>query len=439
MSRWERYPAYKDSGIEWIGEIPAHWGVEKFKHLFMEKKKTKDPTLPAGSISFGKVVTKDDDRIPIETKLSYQVVSKGEFLVNPLNLNYDLKSLRIALSNIDVVVSPGYIVLKTTNEQIYKKYFGYLLHLFDVLFMKTLGAGVRQTISFNDLANCKLPLPPLSEQKAIAEFLDRKTEQIDRAIAAKERLIALLKERRQVLIHRAVTRGLDPNAPTKDSGIEWIGEIPAHWEVRRFRHLFKFSKGLNITKEDLQDDGIPCVNYGEIHSKYGFEVDPKRHPLKCVDEKYLQEKPQALLKRGDFVFADTSEDIEGAGNFTYLNSDTPAFAGYHTIIARYQSGIEANPRYLAYLFDTNAFQNQIRKKVKGVKVYSITNAILKDTMLWLPPLKEQNMIIDKLDCALLYIHKQIKTSEKEIEDLTQLKDICINNFVTGSYYSKKGV
>ena len=125
----------------------------------------------------------------------------------------------------------------------------------------------------------------------------------------------------------------------KDSGVEWLGEIPEHWETSRLRNVFSFSKGLTITKENLQEKGIYCVNYGEIHSKFGFEVNPEIHELKCVSEEYLLSDSSSLLKKGDFVFADTSEDIEGSGNFTYLNSDLSTFAGYHTII-----GVTHNPR-----------------------------------------------------------------------------------------------
>jgi type I restriction enzyme, S subunit len=144
-----KYPAYKNSGVEWLGEIPKHWEVKKFKRVFYEIKKRSNPELNCGSISFGKVVYKDDEKIPESTKKSYQVVLKGDFLVNPLNLNYDLISLRIALSEIDVVVSSGYIVLSNfiKLDKIYYKYF---LHRFDVAFMKLLGSGVRQTLNYND-------------------------------------------------------------------------------------------------------------------------------------------------------------------------------------------------------------------------------------------------------------------------------------------------
>lgn len=253
-----RYESYKDTGVEWLGEIPEHWEIKRFKHIFKEKKATSNLDLNSGSISFGKVVYKDDEKITEATKRSYQVLNKGEFLINPLNLNYDLISLRIALSDKDVVVSSGYIIVQDIIE-LSKDYYKWLLHIFDIAFMKTLGAGVRQTLSFNLIANTEFVFPPLKEQTAIAQFLDDKTTKIDAAIAIKEQQINLLKERKQILIHKAVTRGLDDSVALKDSGVEWIGEIPEHWEVKNLRYAFEFLNHKRIPlsaieREKMQGD-----------------------------------------------------------------------------------------------------------------------------------------------------------------------------------------
>ncbi|GAA6204267.1 restriction endonuclease subunit S [Thalassotalea sp. SU-HH00458] len=214
----------------------------------------------------------------------------------------------------------------------------------------------------------------------------------------------------------------------KNSGVEALGNIPTHWKINRFKNIFKFGKGLTITKENLQDEGVPCVNYGEIHSKYGFEVDPAKHPLKCVHTDYLKRSKSSLLKHGDFVFADTSEDVEGSGNFTYLNSSKDVFAGYHTVIARPKSRI--NPRFLAYVIDSTSYRNQIRKKVKGVKVFSITQTILKDTNLWFPLEAEQTTIAKFLDTKTAQIDEAITIKEKQIELLKERKQIITQQAVT---------
>lgn len=210
-------------------EVPSHWVEIRFKHVLADKKKVLRPDIPAGSISFGRVVFKDAEILSNETKAAYQEVRWGEFLVNPLNLNHDLMSLRTALSSVDVVVSTGYIVLQSTGR-LRPSYTRWLLQQFDVAHMKTLGAGVRQTISYADIGNSYFIEPPLPEQTKIAKFLDHETAKIDRLIEKQEALIRLLKEKRQAVISHAVTKGLNPHAPLKDSGIEWLGQVPAHWD-----------------------------------------------------------------------------------------------------------------------------------------------------------------------------------------------------------------
>jgi type I restriction enzyme S subunit len=214
----------------------------------------------------------------------------------------------------------------------------------------------------------------------------------------------------------------------KDSGIEWIGEIPEGWEVKKFKFLFSFNKGLTITKEDLRDKGIPCVNYGEIHSKYGFEVNPEKNELKCVDKEYLANSSDSLLKYGDFVFADTSEDLEGSGNFTYLNSHTDTFAGYHTIIAKAKTKL--NTRFIAYYFDSVGFRSQIRYKVFGIKVFSISQNILKEAQIIFPSSIEQEKIINFLDPKCSAIDKSIELLNSSIKKLQEYRKSIITEAVT---------
>lgn len=214
----------------------------------------------------------------------------------------------------------------------------------------------------------------------------------------------------------------------KDSGVEWLGKIPNHWELSKFRYRFTFGKGLSITKENLQDEGIPCVNYGEVHSKYGFEVNPQIHPLKCVSKQYLKDNPSSLLSKGDIIFADTSEDIDGSGNFTQLISDEIIFAGYHTIIARPQN--RQNSRFYAYLLDCKELRTQIRHAVKGVKVFSITQAILRNLSIWLPSEFEQELIATFLDHETAKIDNLIEKQQQLIELLKEKRHAVISHTVT---------
>lgn len=213
----------------------------------------------------------------------------------------------------------------------------------------------------------------------------------------------------------------------KNTGIEWLHVIPEHWEMNKFRYLFTLGRGLGITKKNLIDEGIPCVNYGEIHSRVGFEVIPEKDDLKCVSDEYLTSTPNALLTFGDFVYADTSEDIEGSGNFTHLNSQVPTFAGYHTVTAKKTTGDLI--RFLAYLFDSNIFRYQIRKTVTGVKVFSVTQGILKNCYVWLPPVSEQEKIVEFLDYKITKIDCLIKNKKELIEKLNEQRVAIISQAV----------
>lgn len=217
-------------------------------------------------------------------------------------------------------------------------------------------------------------------------------------------------------------------AEYKDSGVEWLGKIPSHWTMSKLRYLFDFSKGLSITKENLQDEGIPCVNYGEVHSKYGFEVDPKKHLLKCVSENYLKTSENALLNNGDFVFADTSEDLKGSGNFTHLVGDEQIFAGYHTVIARPHNANAS--RFYAYLFESKEFRSQIHLAVKGVKVFSITQAMLRSANAWLPSTDEQVKIANFLDHETAKIDSLIEKQQQLIQLLKEKRQAVISHAVT---------
>jgi len=214
----------------------------------------------------------------------------------------------------------------------------------------------------------------------------------------------------------------------KRSGVRFFNDIPQHWAISKVRFISSFGRGLGITKANLKDTGVPCVSYGEVHSKYGFEVDPTKNDLKCVDEEYIKTSPDALLSKGDFVFADTSEDIDGSGNFTQLVSDETLFAGYHTVVVRPTP--DNHYRFLAYVFDSPEYRTQIRDAVKGVKVFSVTQAILKNTNVWLPTYKEQQKIASFLDHETAKIDTLITKQEKLIALLKEKRQAVISHAVT---------
>ena len=214
----------------------------------------------------------------------------------------------------------------------------------------------------------------------------------------------------------------------KDSGVQWLGKIPSHWESVPFKSVFTLGKGLSITKENLIENGVNVISYGQIHSKQNkfSYVIPELY--RFVNESYLQTNPQSLVKKEDFIFADTSEDVEGSGNFVRIDNSVNTFAGYHTIIAR-NSKTEFG-HFLSYLLQSKLWKVQIWVQVHGIKVFSITRDILNNTKIILPPLSEQQSIVSFLDSKCSKIDEWIEKKQKEVELLGELKQRLIADAVT---------
>lgn len=413
LAAWPTYESYKDSGEGWIEDVPSHWETRKLKQLFQEKRHRPNLALNCGAISFGEVVEKDDERVPLATKASYQEVLAGEFLVNPLNLNYDLKSLRIGLSDINVVVSAGYIVLQAKDDMD-KRYLKYLLHRYDVANMKLLGSGVRQTISFNHIANSILVAPPLPEQRAISAFLDEKCAKVDEAVRIKEEQIALLRERRQILIQQAVTRGLNPSAPMKDSGIDWIGQIPAHWEQLANKHIFRLRKTL-VGKRSSEYELLSLTLRGII--KRDMENPEGKFPAEF--DTYQEVSP------GDFVFCHF--DVEETPRTVGLSDFFGMITGAYTV---YSVADGVDPRFLLHFYICADTDKKMRSLYKGLR-----NTIPKEAFgafkTPLPPIEEQREIVAQIDEASRRIEDAIAIKEEQIAALKEYKTSLINAAVTG--------
>lgn len=250
MSALPKYEHYKDSGIEWADTIPSHWHVKPGRvALSLNKEKNagniEETVL---SLSYGRLVIKPPEKmtglVP-ESLEGYQIINPGDIIIRPTDLQNDWTSLRVGLAKDRGIITSAYLGLKH-DEKVSSEYLYYLLHSYDLLKVYYgMGTGLRQNLSWDDFKYLPLTLPPKPEQDRIVAFLDQKTAEIDALIAKKQRQIELLDEQKAILINRAVTRGLNPNsssvasakgdAKLKPSGIEWIGEIPEHWEVKKMK------------------------------------------------------------------------------------------------------------------------------------------------------------------------------------------------------------
>lgn len=284
-------------------------------------------------------------------------------------------------------------------------------------------------ISMDYLGNVLLPVPPREEQDQIVRFLDWKVSSINKLISNYRHQIALLDEMKQRRIDEAVIKGMRKSTIAHNDDIRWDIDYPEHWQIQRIRESFTFRKGLSITKANLEETGIAVISYGQVHSKKNSGVGLNEELIRYVNESYLTTNQSCLVEKGDFIFADTSEDVAGCGNCAYIDWNDTIFAGYHSIIAHPDGS--TNNKYLAYLFTSPTWRYQIRKKVNGVKVYSITQKMLKDVFILIPPIDEQEEIISHLDEVCAKIDATIKKMEEKIANLQDFKIRLVADTVTG--------
>ena len=434
MSQTRHYEM-KDSGVEWIGKMPSHWRIERAKFHFRQsfERGNSTPELLAATQKHGMYpqrLLEGVVQVMAGTDLQqFKSVHINDFVIS-------LRSFQggFERSDYEGVCSPAYQVFHADKQYDVKwlKWFFKNDMFIDAMNALTVGIREGRNIKFDDFANSLLPVPPLSEQTAIAAYLDEKCATIDAIIAEAKASIEEYKSWKASVIFETVTKGLNPNAEMKDSGVEWIGEIPRGWAVERLKAMFSFGKGLPITKEDLVEQGIPVISYGQIHAKFNTGVEVLPQLLRYVDAKWLVSNANSLVSEGDFIFADTSEDMEGCGNCVYvdtLNEGAQLFAGYHTII--FKPKRSKHNKFLAYLFKSDAWRTQLRSRVGGVKLFSISRRMLNLATVILPPQNEQTAIAAYLDSKCAAIDGIILEKEDLISDLETYKRSLIFEVVTG--------
>ena len=441
----KRYEKYKPSGVDWIDEVPEHWEVTKLRKLGTFSASGIDKKIVEGEplvqiINYVDVYRNSTKELregeymivsaPAE-KIKEHQVCVGDMIFLPSSETYeDLGLSAVVMDQLDNTAFSYHVLRFTCSSGIDINYRKYITNNnFCLSYFSSCGSGtIRKILSREIFKSCPVFLPPIDEQKTMAAFLDARCADIDKVVATQEKRIALLKEMKQSIITQAVTRGLNPDAKIKDSGVEWIGMVPEHWDVMPFKSKFKTDKGLSITKADLVDEGVPVISYGQIHSKQNDYVHTLDHLLRFIPEELIPTDSKAKLEIGDVVFADTSEDVEGSGNAFYIEREG-VYAGYHTVIAK--SIERVDNRYFAYLFATPIWRSQVRSQVYGVKVYSITQQILKATSLIVPPPEEQKQIVEVLEEKCARIDRQIDNIQNEIELLREYKQSLITDVVTG--------
>jgi len=428
MSRvYEMYSHYKESGIEWIGKIPEEWEISRIKKLFKKKKivEKKHAHTNILSLSYGKLIVKnkeDNKGLLPNNYDTYQSVDVDNIIFRFTDLQNDKKSLRVGIAETSGIITSAYLCIYG-NQNINMKFAYYFFHNMDLLKeFYNMGNGIRQSLDFNDLKNSIFILPNLDEQKRIAEYLDKKCEQAENFILKQENYIELLKEQKKALINHAVTKGIDPDVELKESSIEWLGQIPMHWEVKKLKYLVKekLKYGANESA-DLDDVNLPryirITDFGD-NGKLKDETF-KSLPLKIAKEYYLNE--------GDILFARSGATVGKTFQFKNFNGKA-CFAGYLIKVTPSKKILSDYLYNFTKSYSYEEWKNSIFNKATieniGADKYNMLDIIV-------PSLEEQQKIVEYIEKKVGIIDLAISKAQEEIKLTREYLESLIYQAVTG--------
>lgn len=424
-----RYESYKDSGVEWLGEVPSHW--ESFPLFVKAKissitnhidKELLSVYLDRGVVRFSDVNEKRTNVTSLDLS-KYQLVRKGNLVLN----NQQAWRGSVGVSSYEGIVSPAYLILELSNK-FDPHYANYLFRngsMVSHYLIASKGVGtIQRNLYWGNLRRTPIFIPPLSEQQKIAQFLDGKTAKIDQAVDLAEKQIALLKEHKQILIQNAVTRGLNPDVPLKDSGVEWIGQVPEHWSVKKIKHVtFKIGSGITPLGggSNYIDGGIPLLRSQNIHFDRIDLNDVAR-----ISEFTHNSMKNSKVRKGDVLLNITGGSL---GRCFYVDSNEEMNVNQHVCIIRPNKKI--NTIFLNMLLASEIGQKQIWFFQQGGGREGLNFQAIKNFYLPLPDLEEQQKIAIYLNKQAAKIDQAIALKTAHIEKLKEYKSVLINDVVTG--------
>jgi hypothetical protein len=396
-----------------------------FRENKRDNKGMKEKTVL--SLSYGQIIIKPEEKlvglVP-ESFETYQIVEPNDIIIRCTDLQNDQTSLRTGLAKDKGIITSAYLNLKVINNHS-AKFLHYYLHTLDITkVLYKFGSGLRQNLSFLDFKRLPIIDIPLSEQQKIAQFLDDKTAKIDQAVDLAEKQIALLKEHKQILIQNAVTRGLNPDVPLKDSGVEWIGQVPEHWEVKKIKHVTsKIGSGITPLGggSNYIDGGIPLLRSQNIHFDRIDLNDVAR-----ISEFTHNSMKNSKVRKGDVLLNITGGSL---GRCFYVDSNEEMNVNQHVCIIRPNKKI--NTIFLNMLLASEIGQKQIWFFQQGGGREGLNFQAIKNFYLPLPDLEEQQKIAIYLDKQAAKIDQAIALKTAHIEKLKEYKSVLINDVVTG--------
>ena len=426
MNDLQPYPHYKPSSVEWLGDVPTHWEVVRLGYLLRERGEINQD----GEITHVLSLLRERGVIPYSEKgnignkksddiTRYKVVRPDDIVMNCMNVIIG----SVGLSSETGCLSPVYYILVGRNDD----HPHYLNAIFQCpQFHQSLiriGNGIldhRMRIPM-ELLKCELlPRPPIAEQAAIVRYLDHADGRIRRYISAKERLIGLLEEQRQAVIHRAVTRGLDPDVRLRPSGVEWLGDVPAHWEVRRLKHW------IGINEAVLPETTNPNFEFGylEIGAVGTGVLIDEPSTIRFAD---APSRARRIVRSGDTIVSTVRTYLKAVWFAEDVNDDLICSTGFAVLTP----GQETAPKFVSYLAQSNAFTDRVTAESVGIAYPAIAESRLSSFHVCVPPLAEQAAIVKYLDKATAGVDADIARARRHIELLREYRTRLIADVITG--------
>lgn len=428
----ERYNEYKDSGVQWLGDIPSHWVDCKLRRLSKivrggSPRPIEDYLSDEGynwikigdTIKGSKYITSTKQKIKKSGLSATRFVHSGDLiLTNSMSFGNPY------ILDIDGCIHDGWLAFSELNG-IDKEYLYYVLvsDLCGKQFKLQVDGGVVQNLNIDKVKDTWLALPPIEEQSSMVAYLDTATAKIDETIAQQQKMIDLLNERKQIIINKAVTKGLNPDVPMKDSGVDWIGEIPEHWEVMKLKHVTsKIGSGSTPRggAEVYQDSGIMFLRSQNVYND-GLKLDDVAHIVDGVHQKMKGTQ----VKYNDILYNITGGSI---GRCCCYDREDEANVNQHVSIVR-PKGIIA--KYLMYNLQSDNAQRQLRETLKGGNREGLAAVTFKEFLILTCPKEEQNQIVSHIERMFVNIDRAISNATKQISLLQERKQIITNDVVTG--------
>jgi len=429
--KYRPYPAYRDSGVEWIGEIPEGWEIVRSKALFSHRnqKATSGEEQLTASQVYGVIpqslfMEKEGRRVVqvITGQDILKHVEAGDFVIS-------MRSFQggIELSEYTGSISSAYVVLKP-SQNVVQQYYSYLLKSTQYIqALQSTSNLVRdgQALRFQNFSQVDLPVVPIEDQQVIASFLDYETAKIDTLLAKYQRLLDLLEEKRSALISRAVTKGLDSNVPMKDSRVGWLGEIPEGWEITKLKYLAPLQSGYAFKSELFQNDGIPIIKMSNL----------KRGSLDFTEATFIPADKcnrDFALNDGDILLGMSGSlgETGSVGNYAVVNrKDTPCQLNQR--VGRFRLTSALFPGFLLYFISSDSFSKPIMLDSIGTAQFNISPEYIGTISLGLPNQSEQRKVVSYLNRETAKIDALVAKVERAVELLKEYRIALISAAVTG--------